>query len=630
MLTSQLLPEMHARGLAMIAHSLASAGLRNKMPWAMVWGAMPANIVTKLGGFNPQELANTAWAFATAGQRAPPLFEALAAEFLQRKLSDFNEQALSNTVWAFATAGHLAHPLFDAIAIEAAARLDEFTPQALANTAWAFANNGIYGHAAPMLFDELAAEARERLSSFSPQALANTAWAYATASHEAPELFEALASEIVGRGMNEFTPQALSNTVWAFASISYEAPELFNALAAEVVERPMSNFKPQELSNTVWSFAKVGHPAPVLFDAIAIEAASRLGQREPPSEDQFAVALDGSDGTPVGPFLWSEEFAPQNLSNMAWAYATAMHASLKLFAALAAEASDRLDELNSQDLANMAWAFAVFDYPSGAQLFNKTQFAKRCDEHVGEFTSASLAQLHQWELWREERGNQWPSLAPKLRARCRVSFIVNDKDSANPSQMQKRVTEGLRDLFWGINVSVREEERCASGYSIDVVVESEEQGKVAIEVDGPSHFIGDSEQLAGATMLKHRQLRYYGWRLLTVPYWEWTGLKDPANEPMAQSRSPPSPKELSENRACRQSHLLMRCFAARVTAFKHLLHSRCKRSCNCQCNRHSNGHCAVDRSSLSHCTFSLQVPAGKTGVSRLRAATAQRVEACSK
>ena len=42
-----------------------------------------------------------------------------------------------------------------------------------------------------------------------------------------------------------------------------------------------------------------------------------------------------------------------------------------------------------------------------------------------------------------------------------------------------------------------------------------------MEVDGPSHFVGSSQQATGATLLKHRQLRYFGWHLEIVRYWEW-------------------------------------------------------------------------------------------------------------
>ena len=57
----------------------------------------------RLGDFNVQELANTAWAFATANQPHAQLFVALART-AERRLGDFNVQDLANTAWAFATA----------------------------------------------------------------------------------------------------------------------------------------------------------------------------------------------------------------------------------------------------------------------------------------------------------------------------------------------------------------------------------------------------------------------------------------------------------------------------------------------------------------------------------------------
>ena len=55
-----------------------------------------------LGDFNVQDLANTAWAFATANQQDAQLFAALARTAKWR-VGDFNVQELANTAWAFAT-----------------------------------------------------------------------------------------------------------------------------------------------------------------------------------------------------------------------------------------------------------------------------------------------------------------------------------------------------------------------------------------------------------------------------------------------------------------------------------------------------------------------------------------------
>ena len=62
-------------------------------------------------------MANTVWAFATAGVTADPLFKTVAAE-VPRRIGEFKAQEMANTVWAFATAGVAADPLFKAVGAE--------------------------------------------------------------------------------------------------------------------------------------------------------------------------------------------------------------------------------------------------------------------------------------------------------------------------------------------------------------------------------------------------------------------------------------------------------------------------------------------------------------------------------
>ncbi|MEM7519348.1 MAG: hypothetical protein AAF368_20795 [Planctomycetota bacterium] len=95
----------------------------------------------RINEFNAQGMANTVWAFATAGIAAQLLFEAIAEE-VRRRIVEFNAQNMASTVWAFATAGTRAHSLFEAIAAEARRRIAEFNAQNMANTAWAFACAG--------------------------------------------------------------------------------------------------------------------------------------------------------------------------------------------------------------------------------------------------------------------------------------------------------------------------------------------------------------------------------------------------------------------------------------------------------------------------------------------------------
>ena len=59
------------------------------------------------------------------------------------------------------------------------------------------------------------------------------------------------------------------------------------------------------------------------------------------------------------------------------------------------------------------------------------------------------------------------------------------------------------------------------GYSIDAEVSSRGL-RIAVEADGPLHFFGRVP--TGATVMKRRQVRHLGWRVMTVPHWEWAEL----------------------------------------------------------------------------------------------------------
>ena len=109
-----------------------------------------------------------------------------------------------------------------------------------------------------------------------------------------------------------------------------------------------------------------------------------------------------------------------------------------------------------------------------------------------------------------------PLPSPALLARCHAAFTSKE---GVPSQLQRRVSEALVAL----GLACEEEVRHKSGYSIDCLV-SWRGTQVAVEVDGPSHFVG--REPTGATQLKRRQLRRLGMPLLSVPYWEWDAFAD--------------------------------------------------------------------------------------------------------
>ncbi|KAJ1639504.1 hypothetical protein T492DRAFT_608022 [Pavlovales sp. CCMP2436] len=212
------------------------------MPDPRFFNAIACESEQRIGSFRPQNLANTAWAFATLGMPDPRFFEAIARESEQR-ISTFKPQELANTAWAFATLGMRAPRLFNAIAHESEHRIGSFEPQNLANTAWAFATLGVR---APQLFEAIARESELRVSSLNPQELANTAWAFATLGTPAPRLFDAIASESEQR-IGSFKPQELANTAWVFAIAgTAHRGALVTAVSARAAEMGLAAFSGDE------------------------------------------------------------------------------------------------------------------------------------------------------------------------------------------------------------------------------------------------------------------------------------------------------------------------------------------------------------------------------------------------
>ena len=92
---------------------------------------------------------------------------------------------------------------------------------------------------------------------------------------------------------------------------------------------------------------------------------------------------------------------------------------------------------------------------------------------------------------------------------------------ARPSGLQRSVADALADVQVGF-----EEEHLEprTGYSLDLALPS---SRIAVEVDGPSHFLlPDGRGVRrpnGPTLLKRRLLAAAGWRVISVPFYEWDG-----------------------------------------------------------------------------------------------------------
>jgi len=447
----------------------------------------------RLDDFWPQALSNILWAYANVGVSNSQLSKKVADHIIQRdNLHKFIPQHLSNILWAFATAEESHPKLFKRLGdhIVGLDNLNNFWPQALSNIMWAYAT---LDEQHPELFNRLADHIvqLENLLNFKPQNHSNIIWAFATAKEQHPMLFKKVADHIVCclDNLNNFKPQELKDIVWAYATTGEQHPQLFKKVAEHIAGLDnLKSFKPQELSNTLWSFATAEEQHPQLYKLLG----------------DHIVQLPNLN-----------EFKPQALSNIVWAFATAGESHSQLFKKVADHIVrlDSLRQFNEQELINVAWSYSVanIDAPPVSN-----DFINACLRKEHDFIVDELFQLHQWQLWQDEIKSDI-SLPASLKKRCYEAFI-----SRIPRQ--SKLQDDVVSFLSAMGLQPQEEVLLKSGYRIDAVVEVDGK-QIAVEVDGPSHFIGRDPK--GRTILKHRQVAALdGMKVVSIPYWEWNELKN--------------------------------------------------------------------------------------------------------
>ena len=87
------------------------------------------------------------------------------------------------------------------------------------------------------------------------------------------------------------------------------------------------------------------------------------------------------------------------------------------------------------------------------------------------------------------------------------------------SALQRSVSAALAAIRFGFE---EEYVKPRTGHSLDLALPS---SRIAIEVDGPSHFLLPDgrgvRKSNGPTLLKRRLLAAAGWKVISVPFYEW-------------------------------------------------------------------------------------------------------------
>jgi acetyl esterase/lipase len=135
-------------------------------------------------------------------------------------------------------------------------------------------------------------------------------------------------------------------------------------------------------------------------------------------------------------------------------------------------------------------------------------------------------QLHAMQMYQAyqaaavERPGLLPAPSPELLAAARKSWIDGlDTDVEHNSRLHTAVSASLKRM----GVAHANERWCErSERSIDIAIEG--AAPVALEVDGPHHFLQDGRP-NGRTLPRNRMLAANGWRVVAVGYRAWIAQK---------------------------------------------------------------------------------------------------------
>jgi len=408
-------------------------------------------------------------------------------------------QAIANTAWACATLSFEAPNLFAKIEEHSKWLVEEGDPQAVANTAWACAT---LGFEAPNLFAEIERQSKWLVKEGKPQEVANTAWACATLGFEAPNLFAEINRQskwLVETG----DPQAVANTAWACATLGFESPELF----AEIEHRSkwlVRDGTLQEVSNTAWACAKLGYKAPHLF--AEIECRSKW------------LVQEGN---------------PQDVANTVWACATLGYEALEFFFDLDRHADKLIEHGNFQDISNTCYAIAVSGKSKNFDSLLRKLWERAINLFITgeEFIDEALRQLAQTRMFAKVEGIKFVQIPKPMANSMQLALSRSDK---NVAQSSKQVSLLLHEIGFPHECEVSPDSSPSGGMlAIDFACP---RGKIAIEFDGPSHFlkaVGSGKLTStenGATKAKRRYLEQLGWTVINIDYRDYIQAKQASNE----------------------------------------------------------------------------------------------------
>ncbi|KAG1680959.1 hypothetical protein FOA52_009918 [Chlamydomonas sp. UWO 241] len=236
----------------------------------------------------------------------------------------------------------------------------------------------------------------------------------------------------------------------------------------------LHRFKAQNQANTVWALATMGHVDAAFVGALLHVATPQL----------------------LG-------FRPQELASIVWALGMMAHLDVAFMVALVEAAGPQLSILSPQDLANTASALAKLGHSNAAFMGALLEVATPL---MCSFTPKDLANLA-WALAALDEHNVTFTAALISRAGTQPDVF------------------GEICKLPGCSSAISEHPTDDGMSTIDIAMQLPGNRHLAVEVDGPAHFLSNAPTvLNGATRLRNRLLEARDWQVVIVLVTHWQKL----------------------------------------------------------------------------------------------------------
>jgi len=193
------------------------------------------------------------------------------------------------------------------------------------------------------------------------------------------------------------------------------------------------------------------------------------------------------------------------------------------------------DPANVRAAANLCWAHLVPLLLQQQQRESEDRVALRriisladaCSRAWNSSTNLARQQLYQVHLWlKDAQLSDAPKglqgiLSEQHLAECKAAWIDSAQDPST-SRLQSQVFKQLQQLPGSIwrEPPVLEQHTGDKAFSIDVAAVRADGTQLAIEVDGPRHFLLPDNALDGPTQCRNKSLAARGYTVVSIPYYE--------------------------------------------------------------------------------------------------------------